>query len=75
MNGIDILERDQPRVTNLMKRLEHLSNEERLRALRLFSLGKAQEDLINIYKYLKGGCKEDKTKWFPVTGPEAMSII
>lgn len=43
--------------TKVCKRLGHFSHEKGLTELGLSSLEEAQEDLINVWKYLKEGCK------------------
>ena len=66
----ELLERVQWRATRMMRGLEHLSYEERLRELGLFSLEK-REDLLNIFRVGVRRTGPDSFQWCPATGQGA----
>ena len=68
----ELLERLQHRVTKMIKGVEHLPYDKRLRELGLFGLERRRlrGDLINVYNYEKDECHEGEARLFILTSKD-----
>ena len=64
--GMELLVHIQQRATKVFQGMEHLSYEDRLRGLGLFSLEKRRlwENFIVAFQFLKAGCKKEGDRLF-----------
>ncbi|CAM4660131.1 unnamed protein product [Caretta caretta] len=71
---VEKLENVQQRATQMIRGLEHMTYEEKLRELGLFSLrkGRMRGVLIAAFNYPKGGSKEDGSRLFSVVADDRM---
>lgn len=63
---VDLLEQVQRRATGMLRGLEHLFFEDRLREMVLFSLEKTRfrRDLTATFQYVKGACQKNEDRLF-----------
>ncbi|EMP36996.1 hypothetical protein UY3_05797 [Chelonia mydas] len=69
---VDKLEEVQRRATKMIKDLENTIYEGRLKKIGLFSTEKRRlrGDMITVFKYIEGCCKEEGEKLFPLTSQD-----
>ncbi|KAK4830802.1 hypothetical protein QYF61_013731 [Mycteria americana] len=74
---MDLLEQVQRRATKMIRAMEHLSCEERLRQLGLFSLEKRrlQGDLSGAFQHVKGACKKDRERLFTKASSDRTKVL